>query len=104
MQKILFVLLLFGQGRHCLRTPPSVCVRTAPTVFIPCDCAGELSMAAKNAVQIVERFWRDVWQDQNPDAADQIVAEDFAVTSGGVMIGPRHTFKAWVRAFLDSIN
>jgi hypothetical protein len=61
-------------------------------------------MTQKNAVQIVARFWRDVWQDQNPDAADQIVAEDFAITSGGVLIGPRDTFKAWVRAFLDSIN
>jgi predicted ester cyclase len=61
-------------------------------------------MVETNVVQIVARFWRDVWQDKNPDAADLIVAEDFGITSGGVLIGPRETFKARVRAFLDSIN
>lgn len=61
-------------------------------------------MAEKNAVQIVARFWREVWQGKNPDAADHIVAEDFGVTSGGVVIEPRDAFKAWVRAFLDSID
>lgn len=61
-------------------------------------------MAKNNAVHIVERFWREVWQRKNPDAADHIVAEDFAITSGGVLIGPRDTFKAWVAAFLRSIN
>lgn len=61
-------------------------------------------MAEKNIVQIVERFWREVWQGKNPDAADHIVAEDFAITSGGVLIGPRDAFKEWVRAFLHSVN
>jgi hypothetical protein len=61
-------------------------------------------MIEKNAVQIVARFWRDVWQGKNPDAADHIVAEDFAITSGGVLIGPRDTFKAWAKAFLSSID
>ena len=61
-------------------------------------------MAEKCALQIVQRFWREVWQGKNPSAADHLVAEDFAITSGGVLIGPRETFKAWVQAFLDSIN
>lgn len=61
-------------------------------------------MAEMHAVQIVERFWREVWQAKNPDAADHLVAEDFGVTSGGVLIEPRVAFKTWVRAFLRSIN
>ncbi|MGO4502907.1 MULTISPECIES: ester cyclase [unclassified Dyella] len=61
-------------------------------------------MAEKHAVQIVERFWREVWQGKNPEAADHIVAEDFGVTSGGVLIEPRVAFKTWVGAFLRSIN
>ena len=61
-------------------------------------------MAQQNAVERVQRFWREVWQGKNPAAADDIVAEDFAITSGGVLIGPRDVFKSWVQSFLDSIN
>jgi steroid delta-isomerase-like uncharacterized protein len=61
-------------------------------------------MNRKNSVELVQRFWREVWQAGNPEAADHIVAEDFAVTSGGVLIGPRGNFKAWVKAFLESID
>lgn len=61
-------------------------------------------MMKRDAVSIVERFWRDVWQGKNPEAADHLVAEDFAITSGGTLIGPRETFKQWVAAFLSSID
>ena len=40
-------------------------------------------MALQPSVQIAERFWREVWQLRNPDAADHLVSEDFIVTSGG---------------------
>jgi steroid delta-isomerase-like uncharacterized protein len=61
-------------------------------------------MAKENSVQIVERFWREVWQARNPDAIDQLVAEDFVITSGDVEIRSRAAFKAWVAAFLSKIN
>lgn len=61
-------------------------------------------MVKRDAVAIVERFWREVWQGKNPDAADQLVAEDFAVTSGGTLISSRDTFKKWVAGFLASID
>jgi hypothetical protein len=61
-------------------------------------------VSQQKAVEIVQRFWREVWQQKNPDAADQLVTEDFSITSGGVQIGPRENFKAWVRSFLDSIS
>ena len=60
-------------------------------------------MARQNSVQIVERFWREVWQLGNPHAADHLVSDDFTVTSGGVEIKSRETFKKWVAAFLASI-
>lgn len=60
-------------------------------------------MAQQNSVEIVERFWREVWQSQNPDAVDGLIAEDFAITSGGVEIS-REAFKDWVAAFLSSID
>jgi hypothetical protein len=61
-------------------------------------------MATKSSVQIAESFWREVWQLRNPAAADRLVSEDFTVTSGGVDIRSRETFKQWVAAFLSSID
>ncbi|WP_233831110.1 ester cyclase [Paraburkholderia sp. ZP32-5] len=57
-----------------------------------------------NSVEIAENFWNKVWQQQNPDAVDTLVAEDFAITSGGVVIRSRADFKKWVAAFLASID
>lgn len=61
-------------------------------------------MAKRNSVEIVARFWREVWQDKNPNAADHLVAEDFAITSGGSHISSRAAFKDWMAGFLASIN
>jgi hypothetical protein len=63
-----------------------------------------MKMEKRNSVKIVETFWRNVWQSRNPDAVDQLVAHDFAITSGGVEISSRAAFKKWVAAFLSSIN
>jgi hypothetical protein len=61
-------------------------------------------MSRQNAVEIVESFWRDVWQAKNPEAVDRYVAEDFVITSGGVEIRSRAEFKKWVAVFLSKIN
>ncbi|CAM3939135.1 ester cyclase [Bordetella muralis] len=61
-------------------------------------------MTVRKPTEIVNEFWQKVWSEKNPAAADHLVAEDFHITSGGVVIGPREEFKAWVRQFLDSIN
>jgi hypothetical protein len=61
-------------------------------------------MAKRDSVQIAEKFWREVWQLRNPNAADHLVSEDFTVTSGGVDIRSREAFKKWVTAFLSSID
>jgi ketosteroid isomerase-like protein len=61
-------------------------------------------MGKRNSVEVVENFWRQVWQAGNADAVDELVAEDFAITSAGVVIRSRAEFKKWVAAFLASIN
>jgi hypothetical protein len=61
-------------------------------------------MAYINAVQIVEDFFHEVWQQQNIEAIDRYVAEDFVITSDGVDIVSRSQFKAWVAGFLQRIN
>ena len=43
-------------------------------------------MAVNKAVDIVESFWREVWQAKDPQAAARFVAEDFVITSGGMDI------------------
>jgi SnoaL-like protein len=61
-------------------------------------------MTARDSIRIVENFWRQVWQARNPDAVDALVAEDFALTAGGVLVGSRGAFKAWVASFLTRID
>lgn len=61
-------------------------------------------MDKRNSTEVVENFWQQVWQSRNPDAVDELVAEDFAITSGGVVIRSRKEFKKWVAAFLASID
>ena len=61
-------------------------------------------MAHKDSVARVEHFWREVWQaPQNPGAIDQLVAEDFIITSGGHEIHGREAFKKWVIEFQAKI-
>ncbi|MGH0224869.1 ester cyclase [Sinorhizobium meliloti] len=62
-------------------------------------------MPRQDSVAIVERFWREVWQQpQDPDAIDRLVHEDFVITSGGRDIAGREPFKAWVRDFLAKVH
>jgi hypothetical protein len=61
-------------------------------------------MEKRNSVAIAENFWLQVWQSRNPDAIDRLVAEDFAITTGGVVIRSRAQFKKWVATFLASID
>ncbi|MBM0107844.1 ester cyclase [Steroidobacter sp. S1-65] len=61
-------------------------------------------MARKDAVAIVETFWREVWmRPQNPDAIDRLVAEDFVITSAGQQIHGRAAFKQWVIEFQSKL-
>jgi hypothetical protein len=61
-------------------------------------------MPRKDAVAIVENFWREVWKaPQDPDAINGLVAEDFAITSGGHEIQGREAFKSWVKQFQSKI-
>jgi hypothetical protein len=56
--------------------------------------------AQRNSVEIVERFFREVWAaPQNPHVIDHMVAEDMVLTSGGNEIVSRAAFKEWVQAF-----
>lgn len=61
-------------------------------------------MSAHPAVEIVEGFWREVWQARDPQAAARFVAEDFVITSGGVDIKGRDAFIQWIGAFLAKIE
>jgi len=60
-------------------------------------------MAQLDAVKIVESFWADVWAARDPDAIDRYVVDDFVITSGGVDIRTRDSFKQWVREFQSKI-
>lgn len=62
-------------------------------------------MAQLDGVRIVENFWREVWQQpQNPDAIDNLVHEDFVITSGGRDIRTRAAFKQWVKDFQSKVH
>ncbi|MCY1435452.1 SnoaL-like polyketide cyclase [compost metagenome] len=61
-------------------------------------------MTGNKAVEIVESFWREVWQAKNPQAATRFVAEDFVITSGGVDVVGREAFIQWIAVFLAKIE
>src|SRR5262249_51928240 len=63
----------------------------------------EILMSQLDAVKIVESFWADVWVACNPEAIDRYVVEDFTLTTGGVDIRTRESFKQWVREFQSKI-
>jgi ketosteroid isomerase-like protein len=62
-------------------------------------------MAERDSAAIVENFWNEVWkQPQNPEAIDQLVHEDFVLTSGGNDIRSRDEFKQWVKRFQAQVR
>ena len=61
-------------------------------------------MGTLNAVQIVEDFFHDVWQQQDIEAADRYVVEDFVITSDSTDIVSRQEFKRWIAGFLQRID
>jgi predicted ester cyclase len=61
-------------------------------------------MSKHNAVEIVEAFWAAVWQDKDFDAIDAFCVEDFVITSGGVDVVSRASFKEWARQFNQRIT
>jgi SnoaL-like polyketide cyclase len=62
-------------------------------------------MARRNSVEIVETFWKEVWQSpQNPDAIDRLVHEDFVLTSGGHDVRSRAEFKNWAKRLLTQVS
>jgi limonene-1,2-epoxide hydrolase len=61
-------------------------------------------MKNRSSVEIVEHFWRAVWQARNPDAIDDFVTEDFIITSAGTDIVGREAFKEWAHGFLAKIS
>lgn len=61
-------------------------------------------MSSIDGVATVENFWARVWQSGDPEAVDELVAEDFVLVNAGNEIRGRADFKAWVRRFLATVH
>ncbi|WP_084215846.1 ester cyclase [Pseudonocardia spinosispora] len=61
-------------------------------------------MERPSSVEIVEAFWDAVWNGRDPERVDDFVVDDFVITSGGERVEGRENFKAWVAAFLATID
>jgi steroid delta-isomerase-like uncharacterized protein len=57
-----------------------------------------------DSVEIVHRFWDEVWNAHAPEAVERFVTEDFVITSGGVDTVGRAEFKKWIAALLDRVE
>src|SRR5262249_12655384 len=62
------------------------------------------AMGRPSSVEIVEEFWAAVWKARNPEAIDRFVVDDVVLTTGGVDVVSKDTFKAWVKQFLEKIT
>jgi hypothetical protein len=59
----------------------------------------------RNSIDIVQRFWNEVWRSpQNPQAIGALVHQDFVITSGGHDIRSRDAFKQWVIGFQSQVR
>lgn len=62
-------------------------------------------MDQKDSVELVLRFWKEVWNPPyNRNAIDELLAEDFVFVNSGAEVSPRTAFKAWVEAFGSKIE
>ncbi|WP_220040007.1 ester cyclase [Nonomuraea aridisoli] len=56
-------------------------------------------MVTRTGIDVVHEFWARVWQAQDWDAIDELVAEDFVLISGGDRVESRAAFKEWAKGF-----
>jgi predicted ester cyclase len=57
-------------------------------------------MDTERSVDLVLRFWREVWSPPyNIDVIDDLLTDDFVLVNAGVPIHSRSSFKEFVRAF-----
>lgn len=60
---------------------------------------------AEAAVALVHEFFARVWgPDHELGAIDDIMTEDYQITSGGTLIAGRTAFKGWVLGFQHVLN
>ena len=63
-----------------------------------------MSDAFNRSEQLVLEFLRRVWEPRHDvDAIDELMTEDYVITSGGKAIRGREAFKAWVRQFQEHL-
>ena len=64
-----------------------------------------INLAALSPIDKVLYFWNNVWSaPYNLDLIDELMVEDFIITSGGKDIKGRDNFKQWVAGFLQTID
>jgi ketosteroid isomerase-like protein len=61
-------------------------------------------MPQRSSTDIVHEFWARVWQEQDFEAIDEFVVEDFVIVSGGRRVESRAAFKAWAAGFGAAID
>jgi len=78
----------------------AVVVAFVITGFAFCAHADDDAERRTQAEQLVAEFWERVWSPP-PDlrAVDDLVVEDFVLTSSGADVTGRDAFKAWIEAF-----
>lgn len=63
------------------------------------------SLTELSPVDKVLHFWNNVWSHPyHIDLIDELMVEDFMITSAGIEIKGREQFKQWVSGFLKTIS
>lgn len=63
------------------------------------------SLSELSPVDKVLHFWNNVWSyPYNLDLIDELMVEDFMITTAGVEIKGREHFKQWVAGFLKTVS
>src|ERR1700691_4538902 len=89
--------------------PPAGMLLPMPSTARSCCARDDVDqekeyVMSNDSVEIVHRFWEQVWNAHAPEAVDQLLTEHCVITSGGVDTVGREEFKNWVAAFLDRVE
>lgn len=54
--------------------------------------------------ELARAFWEEVWNARQPDAVEQLMAQDAVIEAGGQEIAGIDSIKKWVKQFLDQVQ
>jgi hypothetical protein len=78
---------------------------TVLAVMILAAVTSAQASPAESSIELVSRFWREVWNaPYRMETIDEMLIEDFTITTDGKDVRGRDAFKKWVQGFQAKVK